>query len=112
MKVKYNLPICLAGDFNAHTGIKNDFLEQDNLLADLFGCEELSENSSMNCSLLNGGFTANRYNQDTSDINRNGQALNLRIVNGRFGSHKYFGGQTTYSSDASVIDYVIVCERM
>ena len=40
------------------------------------------------------------------------QALNLRIVNGRFGSNKYFRGPTTYSSDASVIDYVIVCERM
>ena len=84
MKVRYNLPICLTGDFNAHTGIKNDFLEQDNLLADLFGCEELSENSSMNCSLLNGGFPAYWYNQDTSGINRNGkqllsmcQALNL-----------------------------------
>ena len=65
MKIKYNLPICLAGDFNAYTGIKKDFSEQYNFLADLFGSENLSENGSMNFSLLNGGFTAYSYNQDT-----------------------------------------------
>ena len=119
LKIEHNLPICLAGDFNAHTGCTNDFLEQDNLLADLTGCEELGEDSIKNCIRLNCGFTAHRYNQDISDVNRNGkqllamcQTMNLRILNGRVGSDKYFGGTTTNNHHSSVIDYVIVCEQM
>ena len=103
LKIKYDLPICLAGDFNAHTGNTSDFLEQDKLLADLTGCEELGKDKIKNCSLLNSGFTVHRYSQDVSLINRNGknllsmcQTLNLRIVN-EYGS---------------VIDYFIVCENM
>ena len=119
LKSEHNLPICLAGDFNAHTGCTNDFLKQDNLLADLTGCEELGEDSIKNCIRINCGFTAHRYNQDISDVNRNGkqllaicQTMNLRILNGRFGSDKYFGGTTTNNHHSSVIDYVIVCEQM
>ena len=60
MKVKYNLPICLAGDFNVHTGIKSDFLDQDNLLADLLTVGIVGEDIGINCSPLNGGFTTYR----------------------------------------------------
>ena len=61
-----------------------------------------------------------RYNQDVSDMSRNGkhllalcQALDFKIVNGGVGSDKYFGRPTCHKIDgASVIDYVIASECM
>ena len=53
-------------------------------------------------------------------VNRNGNnfisclmSLGLKIVNGRLGTDKYLGEPTCFkSSEASVIDYLVVCHEM
>ena len=119
LKARYKIPICLSGDFNAHTGQDDDFINPDDFLADITGCNMLGEEIMKSCNELNPNFTCYRYSQDKAEVNRNGkqllslcQGLNLKIVNGRLGSDKYLGGSTCQKTNGSVIDYVIVCEDM
>ena len=119
LKARYKIPICLSGDFNAHTGQDDDFINPDDFLADITGCDMLGEEIMKSCNELNPNFTCYRYSQDKAEVNRNGkqllslcQGLNLKIVNGRLGSDKYLGGSTCQKTNGSVIDYVIVCEDM
>ena len=119
LKGQYDVPFCLFVDFNAHTKTSNDFIELDDMIAELTGCDILNEENYVKCSELNEKLTTYRYNQDILEINRNGkhllsscQALNFKIVNGRLGSDKYHGSPTCHKGGASVIDYVVVSENM
>ena len=120
LKSRFELPFCLFGDFNAHTQLKDDFLEYDDTVAEITGCDLFRESSFVDCQNINPGFTRYRYSQDASDMNRNGkyllalcQALDFKIVNGRLGSDKYIGRPTCHKSEAaSVIDYVLASECM
>ena len=110
LKGQYDVPSCLFGDFNAHTKTSNDFIELDDMIPKLTGCDILNEENYVKCSDLNEELTTYIYNQDTLKINRNGkhllslcQALNFRIVKGRLGSDKYHGSPTCHKGGASVV---------
>ena len=120
LKARYKIPICLSGYFNAHTGQDDDFINPDDFLVDITGCDMLGEEIMKPCKeLLNPNLTFYIYNQEKAEVNRNGkqlwflcQGLDLRIVNERLGSDKYLGGSTCQKTNGSVIEYVIVCEDM
>ena len=120
IKIRYDLPICLSGDFNAHTKSELDFIEHDGTVAELTGCDILDRNSNEVLTKQSPLLTAYRYSQDTSSINRNGRkllalckSLDFKIMNGRLGADKYLGKSTCFKTNApSVIDYVIACDKM
>ena len=120
LKCRYNLPICLLGDFNAHTKQADDIVDFNDMAAEITGCDYLYESESLSCNDLNANFTNHRYSQDTSEVNKNGQnllslcqSLDFRIVNGRVGADKYRGNPTCHKNGASsVIDYAIANEQM
>ena len=71
-------------------------------MADITGCEILRDSIFLNGQVVNNLFTQFRYNQDLSDVIRNGkgllcQPLDFRIVNGRMGTDKYIGRSTCLS---------------
>ncbi len=110
------LPILMVGDFNARTGVLDDFVSIEDNVA--FECGiDLSDNdifsSRVDLELL--GIETVRYNSDKG-INNNGRNLiemckcmDLKIVNGRFGSDKGIGDFTCHTTRGgkSVVDYVI-----
>ena len=121
LKCRYNLPICLLGDVNAHTKLVDDLIEYRDMATEITGCDLLDESNVNFCNGINPRFTSHRYNQDCSDVNKNGnhllsmcQSLDFRIVNGRLGSDKYRGNPTCHKSGNtnSVIDYVVVSDEM
>ena len=120
IRIRYNLPICISGDFNAHTKIELDIVEHDSTVAELTGCDLLGKNTNELLSNQSPFLTTYRYNQDTSSINRNGKkllalckSLEFKIMNGRLGADKHLGKPTCFKSNApSVIDYVIACDKM
>ena len=120
LKCNYNLPICLLGDFNAHTKLADDHVDLLDTAAEMTGCDCIYEAGSFSCNELNEKFTNHRYSQDTSDVNNNGkkllslcQSLDFKIVNGRVGTDKYRGNATCHKKGAtSVIDYVIANDQM
>ena len=84
------------GDFNAHTKLANDFLEADDTIAKMTGCDLFESTTSVDLCQINPDFTWHSYNKDLSDVNRNDkslisicQALVFKIINGRTGSDKY-----------------------
>ena len=111
--------MCLMGDFNARTKLVNDFIEADDTIAKVTGCDLFESTTLVGSSQINPDFTWHRYNQDLSEVNRNGkslisicQALDFKIINGRIGSDKYRGNPTCYKSTPSMIDYVVVNDEM
>ena len=67
----------------------------------------------------NPDFAWHRYNQDLSEVIRNGkslisicQALYFKIVNGIIGSNKDQGHQTCCKANPSMIDYIVVNDEM
>ena len=120
LKCRYNLPICLFGDFNAHTKQADDIVDFIDMAAEITGCDYLYESESFSCNDLNANFINHRYSQDTSEVNKNGQnllslcqSLDFRIVNGRVGADKYRGNPTCHKNGASsVIDYAVANEQM
>ena len=76
-------------------------LQEVSELTGLSHCESVTASRA---SLAEAGFTTDRYNKDSS-VNNNGkqlivlcQALDLKIVNGRFGSDRGVGDFTCYNS--------------
>ena len=43
LKVRYDLPVCILGDFNAHPQLMNDFIDFDHETAVFTGCDLLVE---------------------------------------------------------------------
>ena len=111
-----NVPVCLIGDVNARTGKLDDLLDIEKEVSELTGLSHCDSVTASRASLAEAGFTTDRYNKDSS-VNNNGkqlivlcQALDLKIVNGRFGSDRGVGDFTCYNNKGgcSVIDYTIV----
>ena len=108
---KQDIPICIAGDFNARTGKLNDFLVSDDDKFDNSFHMHLKESIDMLNDL---NIPLRRTNMD-SKINNNGYKLlelcinfDLRILNGRVGQDINKGKFTCVSeSGNSVIDYII-----
>ena len=115
-----NLPTMIAGDINGHTGLSNDSLEGDDIVADITGCDMLSDSHMSKCSDLNEVFTDDRFSQDTQKVDKNGLGLTTfckshgyKIVNGRVGCDKFIGQRTCHKTESpSVIDYLVVSENM
>ena len=122
LRVKFNLPMFLAGDFNAHTQDSIDILPIDDVVFSETGCEVLDGDLSderLGLSIPS-HCTLYRYSQDKMDVNKNGnnllsfcKSLRFKIANGRVGCDKFFGGSTCFkSSESSVIDYLVASDDM
>ena len=112
---KYDIPICLTGDFNARTGVLQDFVSLEEGVNDfdlpLINCLFTDSNEKLD-SL---GINITRSNSDKK-TNNNGSKLielckifDLRILNGRIGNDCTTGDFTCVSSSGkSTVDYTIV----
>ena len=118
LKIKYKLPICLVGDFNARTGNLNDTLNTDlNIVDDIELENQTNEMFDVNIDIRNENISRNRINKDTTN-NENGkslinfcQALNIKIINGRTGQDNAVGEFTFKNTiGKSTIDYCIASQ--
>ena len=104
-----NCDIMVAGDFNVHTQVLEDWIVEDNPeylpVSDSYECD---------CNL------SIRSNQDIKPVNKYGIKLielchttGLRIVNGRVGNDNGIGKFTYFDRHGgSVLDYVLVNEHL
>ena len=97
----------LMGDFNAQSGVHSDFINSLENPLDI----KLKQN------LEALGITTNRYNSDKKvdtygrNLIKMCKDLNLKIVNGRFGSDNEVGQFTCHKpTGQSVVDYVVVSD--
>ena len=120
LNTRYNfLPTMMVGDWNGHTNTAADYLEGDNVVADLTGCDLLDEAPVIG-SDLNQKISDVRFSSDTRKVDGNGEGLisvcinhKFKIVNGRIGNDKFQGKSTCHKSEnPSVIDYLVVSENM
>ena len=88
IKSKHNAPICLLGDFNARTGILDDFVDFEQEITDLVALDSDPDFVNVRSTLSEAGFITSRHNKDRV-INNNGKSLieicqssDLKIVNG------------------------------
>ena len=96
-----DLPICLIGDFNSRTGQLNDFLSFEDCISSEVGFDVVgSKHVVTEQSLETLGIHTSRVNSDNF-VNNNGRKLvelckgmDLKIVNGRFGSDTALGDFT------------------
>ena len=113
-------PFCFIGDFNSRTGLLDDFITFDSMVADKYGldlCNNDLIESKQNLELQN--IMTDRVSQDKC-VNKNGVRLielcrhfDLNIVNGRFGSDKGHGDWTCATANgSSVVDDVIMSSSM
>ena len=100
-------PVCLIGDFNARTGLLDDFLDLDQNVAVYTGISNDPEWCDLKEQLSMDGVEVNRFNYDT-EVNNNGrrlielcQSTDLKIVNGRIGNDKH-GGNTPVTTKTVV----------
>ncbi len=110
--LNHNVHVCLAGDFNARTGGKSEFMlpnefEDDDFIVD----PELYDKLSVEQEMLDKGIPLNRVTQDKT-VNEYGNRLfelcqnnALYVCNGRVGMDAVKGKTT--SKDTSIIDYVV-----
>ena len=115
MQVLYDLPFVLIGDFNARTGLLDDFLVIDDLVGNECGpisFEDIPIDTKDD--FMKKGIPPDRFNKDRN-VNNNGrslvelcQAFNLKIVNGRIGTDQGIGEFTCETARGkSLIDYAI-----
>ena len=71
LKTDFNIPVCLIGDFNARTGLLDDFLHIENEISNLTGLDRINHNLDMRSSEL--GFITHRFN----DLMTNSNGLHL-----------------------------------
>ena len=105
VKRKFDLPICLVGDFNSRTGNLADFIEDEEFSRNKTEYNDEDGDDNFRCTL------PVRCNTDTS-VNKNGTNLlelcktsDLCIVNGRIGDDVF--GKCTFA-DSSTIDYCLI----
>ena len=111
LKVKFNLPFVLVGDFNARTGVLDDFVTYDDTIQAATDLDLLNDDINVKNDLEDLGFCTTRYNMDHL-VNNNGRKLislcqnvDVHIINGRVGADKG-KGQLTCAS-ASTVDYIL-----
>ena len=118
LESKYNLPIVLIGDFNARTGVVDDFMTVEDTITVECGLDEVDNAIfDVKSRLESLGITTERNNEDKKRCNNNGfqmielcKSLNVKIINGRFGDDKGIGKlicDALYRG-ASTIDYALV----
>ena len=64
LKSDFNIPVCIIGDFNARTGLLDDFLHIENEISNLTGLDRINHNLDMRSSLSELGFITDRFNND------------------------------------------------
>ena len=120
IKGRYDAPFCLLGDFNARTGLLNDFLDVEDVLTNHTGLGFCNDVSDMYAAVDGLGILTSRYNTDVH-VNNNGksvidmcQSFDLRIINGRKGGDQSVGKYTCFNKNGgcSTIDYVIVSHQL
>ena len=110
---KYNIPVCLIGDFNSRTGELDDYLFIESEIINFCNLNDIaSDIFPLNFLYENPNISNKRCNEDKI-TNNNGEmliemckALNLKIVNGRIGKDNGLGALTF--GNRSTIDYAIV----
>jgi hypothetical protein len=101
--------VCLLGDFNARTGLMNDFVLIDDFVT---ACVDTELNALNKASCISDlGFDLDRCNRDLK-TNNSGHRLvemcknfGIHIVNGRCGADRNVGKLTC--KNASTVDYVV-----
>ena len=73
IKCRYNVPLCLIGDFNARTGVLPDYLEHEtDVVTDHIGLNFCNDND---LSTLNNSYVpTSRCNMDVH-VNNNGKLI-------------------------------------
>ena len=110
--------ILLCGDYNAHTSIESDFVDNidtgsDGELADYL-CDINSERSVEISAMMEKKLLV-RFSQDKKNVDNHGKlllelckAVGMLILNGRLGANKGIGRCTRIADNSSsVVDYVI-----
>ena len=102
--------VCVMGDFNARTGAKPDFPDND-ILSDIIDDDNLNDL----CSDIKNFDRSNRTTKDAFVTNRYGNLLlnlckssGLQILNGRVNSKNTFHYTREGSTGSSVIDYALL----
>ena len=120
LKINHNLPICLIGDLNSHTGTLDDTLPIEQSIISNGGLEDFAQELfDITPTYDTAIMSEERYNKDTT-LNNNGQLLidfckvsNMKIVNGRLGSDKGVGDFTyRHATGNSTIDYCVVTPNL
>ena len=113
IKSKYDAPLCLLGDFNARTGLLDDFLDVDNFVdqSSLGACDGDLDNTDILNSRSNSDAVVNNSGKKVIEMC---QSFDLRIVNGRVGSDQNIGKYTCFNKNGgcSAIDYAILSKRL
>lgn len=111
----FDCPVLLIGDFNARTGLLSDFVDIEENIAEEGGLDPHSNDIFLSrAELAANNIITNRHNVDQR-TNNNGfklielcKNLNIKIINGRFGSDTGIGEYTFHSPQGeSTIDYAI-----
>ena len=111
----FNAYICLVGDFNARTGLLDDFLDFDESIVKDFGVDGMLDLCNVKDKFVELGLDSNRYNCDR-EVNNHGrrliemcQSTDMKIMNGRLDKDKAIGAFTCYNKNGgkSAIDYAI-----
>ena len=111
LKSNQDIPFLLIGDFNARTGLLNDFLHIEPTVTEVCGLE--SDIDIEGIFKVNGIPTL-RFNEDLG-VNKNGRhlielckATDLKILNGRVGKDRDIGKYTCFTGmGRSTIDYCL-----
>ena len=116
---KYDIPLCMIGDFNCRTGLLTDFMAFEEEISECCGLDtSIEEFGDFHSMCLKKRLPIDRFNCD-KQCNKHGrqliencQALDLKIINGRFGNDKSVGRYTCYSNGESTVDYAITSHSL
>jgi hypothetical protein len=107
LQAKVDALIALLGDFNARTGLLDDFMEIEDKVE--LVCDVDEELCTKNDMLESIGIVTDVFNEDKR-VNNNGRNLielckcfDLKIVNGRFGGDKGVGQFTCLTPNVSLV---------
>ena len=107
--------VCLLGDFNAHTGKKDDFVDINHFVCDFIHLDDDIKHNYDFVNLESLGICTKRYSLDKSVDNYGNRLLLLckdflLIANGRLGKDKFIGALTC--KEATVVDYCILSPEL
>ena len=110
---KYDLPFVLMGDFNSRTGNRSDLLPIEKQVTVSTGYTDEHTNYIEQLELTIRSNSDNILNKNGQGLLSLCQTLNLRILNGRFGSDKGVGGFTCHTQKGeSTVDYIIISDSL
>ena len=120
LKINYNVPICLIGDFNSRTGTMDDVMVIEQSIINTCEIEAFAQELFDMSSINDSDTLCEKIHNKDIVVNGNGEALidlclvtNMRIVNGRLGSDKGIGELTyRHTTGNSTIDYCVVTPNL